>query len=292
MLARAEVKMIIPGILGLLALLAAPACKDDDTGSASIPPPVTVTPVDKNWTFETTPTFVDEFNYTGAPNSAMWGYDTGGSGWGNNELQYYTNDIKNAYVSNGVLTIAALKENKENREYTSARLVSRNKGDFLYGRIEVKAKLPTGKGTWPAIWMLPTDWLYGDWPKSGEIDIMEHVGYDQDNIVVSVHTESYNHAKKTQKSGTKKVAGVSNEFHVYRVDWTPYAVRGYVDDQRVLEFVNDGKGYASWPFDKKFHILLNVAFGGDWGGAMGIDASVLPQKMEIDYVKVFKMIEK
>lgn len=246
-------------------------------------------PTDKNWTFESTPVWADEFDYNGAPDQNKWGYDIGGSGWGNNELQYYTDRTSNASVADGKLTITARKETKETREYTSARLVSKNKGDFLYGRFEIRAKLPTGKGTWPAIWMLPTDWAYGNWPKSGEIDIMEHVGYDQNKIHVTVHTEAYNHSKGTQKGNSKVIPTASSEFHTYRVDWTPYAVRGYIDGAPVFEFVNDGKGYTSWPFDKRFHILLNLAVGGDWGGAQGVDASVFPQAMEVDYVRVYKM---
>ncbi|RIJ42797.1 glycoside hydrolase family 16 protein [Pontibacter oryzae] len=246
-------------------------------------------PTDQNWTFESTPVWADEFDYNGAPDQNKWGYDIGGSGWGNNELQYYTNLTSNASVADGKLTIIARKETKENREYTSARLVSKGKGDFLYGRFEIRAKLPTGKGTWPAIWMLPTDWAYGNWPKSGEIDIMEHVGYDQNKIHVTVHTEAYNHSKGTQKGNSKVIPTASSEFHTYRVDWTPYAVRGYIDGAPVFEFTNEGKGYTSWPFDKRFHILLNLAVGGDWGGAQGVDASVFPQAMEVDYVRVYKM---
>lgn len=255
---------------------------------------VTITgspPVDKAWKFETTPVWQDEFDYTGLPNTSKWGYDLGGSGWGNNEAQYYTDALSNAKVENGQLTITARKEVMGGKNYTSARLVTRNKGDFLYGRVEVRAKLPSGKGTWPAIWMLPTDWAYGDWPKSGEIDIMEHVGYDPNNVLFSVHTQAYNHSIGTQKSGTQKIQTAMTEFHNYRLDWTPYAVRGYFDDQLVFTFVNEGKGYASWPFDKRFHLLINLAVGGNWGGAQGIDDSIFPAAYEIDYVRVYKMIE-
>ena len=268
------------------------ACSKNDTPGGSIPPPVANKPVDKEWTFESTPVWADEFDYSGAPNSAKWGYDIGGDGWGNNELQYYTNSANNVSVENGILSITARRESMNGREYTSTRLISKGKGDFLYGRIEVKAKLPTGKGTWPAIWMLPTDWAYGGWPKSGEIDIMEHVGYDQNKVHITVHTEAYNHSINTQKSATKVVPGVSTDFHTYRVDWTPYSIKGFIDGEQIYNFINEGKGYAGWPFDKKFHLLLNVAFGGNWGGAQGVDPSVLPQKMEVDYVRVFKMIEK
>lgn len=283
---------MITSIVASSLFLLLSSCSKNDTPGGSIPPPVIKKPVDKEWTFEATPAWADEFDYTGLPNTTKWGYDIGGDGWGNNELQYYTNSLSNAAVENGVLTITARKEAKEGREYTSARLISKGKGDFLYGRFEVKAKLPTGKGTWPAIWMLPTDWAYGGWPKSGEIDIMEHVGYDQDKVHISVHTEAYHHSINTQKSGTKVIPGASTTFHTYRVDWTPYSIKGFIDGEQMFQFINEGKGSAVWPFDKKFHILLNMAFGGNWGGAQGIDPSVLPQKMEVDYVRVYKLIEK
>ncbi|WP_069660318.1 glycoside hydrolase family 16 protein [Arcticibacter eurypsychrophilus] len=250
------------------------------------------TPVDKNWTFETTPLWADEFETSGQPDPTKWGYDIGGSGWGNNELEYYTNSVKNAEVSNGTLKINAVKESFNGKEYTSARMVSKGKADFLYGRFVFKAKLPAGKGTWPAIWMLPTDFAYGDWPKSGEIDIMEHVGYDPNNVHITVHTDAYNGAIGTQKGDAKVIPTAMSDFHIYRLDWTPYAVRGYIDDQEIFNFINDGKGFSSWPFDKKFHILLNVAVGGNWGGKDGVDPTVFPAVMEVDYARVYKMIEK
>ncbi|WP_374164288.1 family 16 glycosylhydrolase [Arcticibacter sp. MXS-1] len=249
-------------------------------------------PADKGWAFESRPAWSDDFDYEGSPASSIWDYDIGGSGWGNNELQYYTKNMSNVSVSSGVLTVTARKEALGNREYTSSRLVTRNKADFLYGRIEVRAKLPAGKGTWPAIWMLPTEWSYGDWPKSGEIDIMEHVGYDPGVIHVSTHTEAYYFKINTQKTATRRIENATTDFHVYRVDWTPYAIRGYVDDLKTFEFVNEGKGSTTWPFDKKFHLLLNLAIGGDWGGAQGVDTTALPASMVVDYVRYYKMIEK
>ncbi|QHS60466.1 glycoside hydrolase family 16 protein [Chitinophaga agri] len=269
------------------------SCSGKGDGGGSTPDPVIPQgPVDKGWTFETTPVWADEFDYTGLPDATKWGYDIGGSGWGNNELEYYTNSIDNAAVADGKLTITAKKEAKENRNYTSARLVSRGKGDFLYGRIEIRAKLPAGKGTWPALWMLPTDWAYGDWPKSGEIDIMEHVGYDPDVVHITAHTEAYYFKIGTQKSATKKISNATTAYHLYRMDWTPFALRGYIDDQLIFEFKNEGKGYTVWPFDKKFHLLMNIAVGGDWGGAQGMDDSIYPVTMDVDYVRVYKMIEK
>ncbi len=275
------------------SILSCQSCSSGkDVEEPVIIPPSPVVVVDKNWTFEATPTWADEFDYTGLPATAKWDYDLGGSGWGNNEKQFYTNVLANASVADGKLSITAKKESMNGMAYTSARLVTRNKLDVLYGRIEVSAKLPTGKGTWPAIWMLPTDRAYGDWPKSGEIDIMEHVGYDQNNVHFTTHTEAYYFKINTQKTSTKMIADASTAFHKYRVDWTPYAVRGYYDDAMVFEFTNEGTGYKVWPFDKRFHLLLNLAIGGDWGGAQGIDDSIFPQKMEVDYVRYFKMIEK
>ena len=268
-------------------LLTACSKKDDKK-----PVVIDNTPVDKGWTFETTPAWADEFDTDGAPNTSRWDYDLGGSGWGNNELQYYTNSTNNAVVSNGKLMITGRKEPMGGRAYTSARLVSRNKGDFLYGRLEVSAKLPAGRGTWPAIWMLPTDWAYGDWPKSGEIDIMEHVGYDPKVVHFSVHTEAYNHTIGTQKTSTKTIETALTAFHKYRVDWTPYAVRGYFDDTEVFSFVNEGKGSGKWPFNQRFHLLLNLAIGGNWGGVQGVDDNIFPATYELEYVRYYKMIEK
>ena len=233
----------------------------------------------------------EEFDYTGFPDSTKWSYDTEGNvyQWGNNEAQYYTSGRKeNAWVSDGVLRITALKEPMEGRSYTSARLITKGKGDWLYGRFEIRAKLPTGRGTWPAIWMLPTDWEYGDWPKSGEIDIMENVGDDPDTIVGSSHTEKYNHAIGTQKNAKIACPDCYKAFHVYALEWEEDEYRLYVDDQLYFTFKNEGTGYEVWPYDKRFHILLNLAIGGNWGGQNGIDDSLFPHVFEIDYVRVYK----
>ena len=278
-------------ILVTLSFIVLSSCDKDasKTPIKVVLPPVPV--IEKEYSFEITPMWADEFEYNGAPDPLKWGYDIGGSGWGNNELQYYTNSLKNVSVADGKLTISALKESVGGRQYSSARLISKGKGDFLYGKIEVMAKLPTGKGTWPAIWMLPTDWEYGDWPKSGEIDIMEHVGYDQNKVHVTMHTEAYYFKINTQKSASKMVPTASTEFHKYSITWSPKEIRGFIDDEAMFLFANENGNYSVWPFDKRFHLLLNIAFGGDWGGAQGIDDTKLPQKLEIDYVRVYKMIE-
>lgn len=233
----------------------------------------------------------DEFDYVGEPNPEKWGYDVGGHGWGNNELQYYTED-GNAWVDGEKLIIEARREEKGTRDYTSARLVTRDKGDWLYGKIEVSAKLPAGLGTWPAIWMLPTDWEYGDWPDSGEIDIMEHVGYNLDEIHVTAHTRSYNHGKGTQKGASKHFEGVSEEFYTYAIEWLPDKIVWYVNGEELFTYepqkMITQPTYREWPFDTRFHLLLNIALGGDWGGLRGFDEDMLPVTMEVDYVRVYQ----
>jgi len=237
----------------------------------------------------------DEFNYEGLPDASKWSYDVGGHGWGNKELQYYTDKRKeNARVENGNLVIEARRDSWEGHKYTSARVVSKGKGDWTYGRFEVKAKLPSGRGTWPAIWMLPTGWEYGRWPNSGEIDIMEHVGFDPDVIHVSVHTKSYHHSINTQKSSKIEVKHARNDFNVYAVEWTPEEIRGFVNEQHFFTFKNErltkpAADFKQWPFDKPFHLLLNIAVGGMWGGQKGVDESIWPQRMEVDYVRVYQL---
>lgn len=236
----------------------------------------------------------DEFNHSGLLDSTKWGYDLGrgcpqNCGWGNNELQYYTVARKeNARVENGCLIIEAHKENFSDAKYTSARVVSKNKGDWKYGRIEVKAKLPAGTGMWPAIWMLPTKWEYGGWPKSGEIDIMENVGYWPDSVLSTVHTNAYNGMLGTQKTSGIRLPDNATVFHVYAIEWTKEKIRFFVDDTLISEFLNDHKGFDTWPYDKEFHLLMNIAVGGNWGGKFGVDDKIFPQKMMIDYVRVYQ----
>jgi beta-glucanase (GH16 family) len=238
--------------------------------------------------------WADEFNKGGKPDPQRWGYDLGNGCpavcyWGNNELQYYTDEARNVRIENGLLIIEAHKENKGDRTYTSTRLVSKGKGDWLYGRIEIKAKLPSGRGTWPAIWMLSTDWKYGGWPASGEIDIMEHVGYDPGVVHGTLHSDKYNHIKQTQKEGKITVADAQDAFHVYAIDWTKDKIDFYVDDNLYHSVTRvEGDDASGWPFDQRFHLILNLAVGGNWGGLKGVDESIWPQKLEIDYVRVYQ----
>lgn len=230
--------------------------------------------------------WADEFDYDGLPDSTKWSYEVGGGGWGNNELQYYTSKkLKNASVADGKLSIAALFESFGGKSYTSARLVSKLKGDWLYGRIEVSAKLPSGRGTWPAIWMMPTDGAYGTWPNSGEIDIMEHVGYDPHVVHCNTHTSLYNGANG--KGASIQVPDAFDAFHVYAVEWTPEKMSFYVDDTKYFT-LNVTSDYRSWPFNKRFFLIMNIAVGGNWGGVQGVDNTVFPAKMVVDYVRVYK----
>jgi len=230
----------------------------------------------------------DEFNYTGLPDSSKWSYETGGWGWGNKELEYYTaKRPENARVENGMLIIEARKENWNNQEYTSARLVTKGKGDWKYGRIDVRARLPKGIGTWPAIWMLGSVPQL-KWPDDGEIDIMEHVGYDQGKIHGSIHCKKYNHTIGTHKTAITMVPDCSESFHVYSVTWNEDSVKIAVDSNVYFTFANEHTGYAAWPFDNPMHLLLNIAVGGFWGGMKGVDPKIWPVKMEVDYVRVYQ----
>jgi beta-glucanase (GH16 family) len=232
--------------------------------------------------------WADEFNYTGLPDSSHWNYDVGGHGWGNEELQFYTEKRKeNVRVENGNLIIEAKKENWQGKNYTSARLVTKGKGEWQYGRIEVRAKIPDGRGSWPAIWMLGSNTPL-KWPDDGEIDIMEHVGFNQGTVHASVHCKKYYHSINTQKTATVSVPDCSTTFHVYATEWDRDSVRVSIDDNVYFRFANEHTTYEAWPFDNKMYLLLNVAVGGHWGGQKGIDDTIFPRRMEIDYVRVYQ----
>ena len=237
----------------------------------------------------------DEFDYEGLPDPEKWNYDVGDGcpklcGWGNNELQYYTKDsLKNARVENGTLIIEVQNEKIGQREFSSAKLVTRGIQDWKYGRFKIRAKLPTSKGVWSAIWMLPTDMtVYGGWPKCGEIDIMENVGFDPDTVVASAHTGSYYFTVGTQKNAKIWIPDSEEVFHDYILEWDENQYRVYVDDIHYFTFENEGTGFMEWPFDQRFYLILNIAYGGNWGAAQGLEIEKLPQRMEIDYVRVYE----
>jgi beta-glucanase (GH16 family) len=232
----------------------------------------------------------DEFNYTGLPDPSKWNYDVGGDGWGNHELEYYTkNRAENARVENGNLIIEVRKEKFEGSNYTSARLVTKGKGDWQYGRIEVRAKLPKGLGTWPAIWMLGSTTPL-KWPDDGEIDIMEHVGYDPGKIHATIHCQKYNSMLNNHKTAIIEVPDFADAFHVYSLEWNADSLCIYVDEKKYFTYINERTGSAAWPYSQPMHLLLNIAVGGDWGGQKGIDDTIFPQRMQVDYVRVFRKI--
>jgi beta-glucanase (GH16 family) len=248
----------------------------------------------------------DEFDNDGAPDPKRWNIEEWPARVVNDEDQAYTSRIENVRVENGQLVIEAHKEDFGNASYTSARMQSQGKGDFLYGRFEVRAKLPRGMGTWPAIWMLPSDpFTYATtcsddpdwqgsadcdaWPNSGEIDIMEHVGYQMGHVHGTVHTKAYYWAVWEQRKGRIILDDVDEAFHDYALEWSPERIDAYVDDTLYFTYINEGTGWETWPFDRPFHLILNIAVGGMWGrSGGGIDDSVFPQKMLIDYVRVYE----
>ncbi|WP_229247920.1 glycoside hydrolase family 16 protein [Dyadobacter sandarakinus] len=254
--------------------------------------PATVPASRPKYTFGVNPVWHDEFEHAGKPDSSKWSFVMGDHGWGNNELQNYTDHLENARVENGSLNITAIKEKSGKLEYSSARLISKGKGDFTYGKFEIRAKLPAGRGTWPAIWLLASSNDYGNkgWPDNGEIDIMEHVGFDQNRIHGNIHTKAFNHSIKTNKGNNIAAAGVSDDFHIYSCEWTPESVTMLMDGKAYFTFRKEaGYSWPEWPFNKPFHLILNVAVGGNWGGQKGVDDSIFPQKMEVDYVRVYPL---
>lgn len=235
----------------------------------------------------------DEFDGTSL-NTSDWRHEVQGPGWVNNELQNYVNGSYNGIpvtsVDGGILSITCFKSGSR---INSGRIYAKVNEGWKYGIFEARIKLPKGKGTWPAFWMMPVNNDFGSnpWPLCGEIDIMEEVGYNPDYTSSSIHCDSYNHVKGTQKTAERYTAGAQDDFHVYRLEWTEDYIRTYVDGNRLLSFANDDTGNVStWPFDKPFYLILNLAWGGDWGGAMGVDESSLPATMEVDYVRVFQKI--
>jgi beta-glucanase (GH16 family) len=238
----------------------------------------------------------DEFSGT-ALDRSKWKYDVSRNkvGWYNGELQYYADGRpENVGVGDGLLTITARHERLNPRrysdwggqEYTSTKIYSKGMG-WTYGFYEIRAKLPCARGTWPAIWMLPVDMK--TWPGDGEIDIMEQVGAEPNLIYASLHTKLFNHTKNTQRSAQKLVPTSCSAYHVYELDWRPNSITIGVDGRGILRvFNNRPGGKGAWPFFTPFKMILNLAIGGDWAAAKGIDNAAMPQRMEVDYVRVWQ----
>ena len=246
----------------------------------------------------------DEFNKPGLPDPTKWTYETGFIR--NREAQFYTSRPRNARVENGMLVIEARKERFKNPEYnpaapgndwkhsrefadyTSASLITKKRASWAYGRIEVRAKLPSGRGVWPAIWMLGTNEDSVGWPACGEIDLMEMVGFRPDMVYGHIHTTESITTKKVNDGTGIKIPGASDDFHVYAIEWDADHIDFFVDNQKYYTYLNPKTGEAAWPFDKGQYLILNLAIGGAWGGQKGIDDTIFPQRFYIDYVRVYQ----
>src|SRR5690554_435506 len=221
------------------------------------------------------------------PDMEKWWYENLPKGAVNNELQTYVGGFRGtdtvAAISDGTLKIIALKSGND---ILSARINSNE--SWTYGYFEARLRVPGGKGTWPAFWMLPEKENL-NWPLDGEIDIMEYVGYQPNVVHSTVHTGAYNHMIGTQKGASKTIQNAETAFHIYAVEWTADYIKGFVDGEEYFRFNNDGAGNKeTWPFNVPFYLKLNLAWGGDWGGAQGVDESKLPATYEIDYVRVYQ----
>ena len=263
---------------------------------------------DKDKTDQYELVWADEFDYKGKPDRNKWGYEEGFIR--NNEKQYYTSRPENIRVDNGYLVIETKKELYKNKDfeslsfddkphlhyipkidsaqYTSASISTEGKVSWKFGKILVRAKLPEGRGLWPAIWMLGENRRTVGWPKCGEIDIMEHVGYDRDSIFGTIHTEAYNHMTGTQKGKRVFVEKPYDAFHEYGIEWTPEKIDFLLDGTVFHHIENEHKTWKEWPFDQNFYLKMNIAVGGGLGGKKGIDDGVFPQQMLVDYVRVYK----
>ena len=230
----------------------------------------------------------DEFDKGSELNADDWTHEVKNSGWVNNELQNYVNHKTPegslvTEVRNGKLRITALKENGK---VYSGRVYAKVRQGWQYGYIEASIKLPKGKGTWPAFWMMPVN--FRSWPADGEIDIMEEVGYHPNYVSSSLHANAHVHSNGTQVTHEMRCDGAEDEFHTYAILWTAKNITTYVDGKVQLSYDNRGLGRDDWPYDDPFYVIFNLAWGGDWGGSQGVDENALPATMEVDYVRVFQ----
>jgi beta-glucanase (GH16 family) len=247
------------------------------------------------------PTWCEEFNYEGAVNPAKWRHQVAGGGFGNQELQYYTSRSQNAIVDGNKLIITAIKENYQSHAYTSAKIWTQGVKNWKYGKFEMRAKMPSTGGTWPAFWMMPksinyagysTSPINNGWPNSGEIDIMEYVGNNPTTLLGTIHTGKYNHTTGTQIGFSRVVAAMSTTFNTYSITWNETSISWYVNDLKYGTTTfnaganTDVETYMAWPFDQEFYMILNLAIGGGLGGT--VDPAFVSDTFEIDYVRVFQ----
>ncbi|HBY07184.1 MAG TPA: glycosyl hydrolase family 16 [Chloroflexi bacterium] len=283
-------RIFFPFLLLMSAFLIG-SCSTVDTPEPIASPVPTETPIPTpGWTL----VWADEFDLPdgSTPDLNTWNYSKGGTGWGNNELQFYTDRPENAFIEDGMLVIQAQAEEYMGRKYTSARINTMVRAEFTYGRIEARAKLPNTQGIWPAIWMMPTIGKYGNWPASGEIDIMEFIGSEPDRVHGTLHYGNP-HDYKTGTYVFPDGETADLDFHVFVIEWEPREIRWYVDGQ-LFHQVGSDEWFTSYknapetaPFDQPFYFILNVAVGGNWPGNPD-ETSVFPQRMLVDYLRVYQ----
>ncbi len=231
--------------------------------------------------------WADEFDTEGLPDPRKWDYEEGRVR--NHEEQFYVRDRReNARVKNDHLIITARREEWQGASVTSACLVTLGKFDFRYGKLEIKARLPKGRGTWPALWLMGSNIQAEGWPRCGEIDLMEYVGFMPDVAHFTVHTEAFNHLRHNQKGTTLRVENLCEDFHRYGLLWTPQELVWFFDGTPVFRYANDGEGKSQWPFDHPVYLLMNLAIGGTWGGREGVDPAIFPAEFVIDYVRIWQ----
>jgi beta-glucanase (GH16 family) len=261
---------------------------DPNSLLANIPVDCFLAPIEQGWI----PVWCEEFNYTGPVDPTKWKHQVGGGGFGNQELQYYTSRPENAIVDGEKLIITAFKETYGGHAYTSSKIWTQGLHNFKYGKFEIRAKVPAGLGTWPAFWMMPKSSVYGGWPNSGEIDILEHVGNNLDSLLGTIHTGKYNHMTGTQIGFTRVVQGLSEDFHVYSMTWNEHTISWQINGLNYgTTTFNPGANldvetYMAWPFDQEFYLILNLAMGGGLGGS--VDPNFISDRFEIDYVRVYQ----
>ena len=270
----------IPGVL--IASLALYSCSQVKSGSLSEQPEEKR--LELVWEDDFTDPVLDDDKWTATIGDGCPDF----CGFGNNELQYYSDQEKNLRIEDGKLIIQALKDTLGNGGYSSAKIVTKGKGDWKYGKVLVRAKVPYGRGTWPAIWMLPTMDGERKWPLDGEIDIMEHVGYNQGMIYGTIHSKKYNHLIGTQKVDSIALPDAHGTFHDYGLEWTEESMTWSIDSEPYYTIHKGDEGYEGWPFDQPFHLIFNLAVGGNWGGKYGVEDSIWPQTLEIDFVKIYQ----
>jgi beta-glucanase (GH16 family) len=278
------ISLILLGIMFLTACApAAPAATPTVAATATIAATPTFSWDPQGWNL----VWSDEFDGTSI-NPKNWVFDKGGSGWGNVELEYYTDRTENARIENGNLVIEARAEKYEGLMYTSARINSRGLQEFQYGHFEARMKLPYGQGIWPAFWMLGSN---ASWPLGGEIDVMEYIGKTPDTVYQTVHGPGYSGGKGIGSHYLLTSDSLKNDFHVFAIDWLPNDIRWYIDGQQVFQVTPDKiPSGTKWVYDHPFFIILNLAVGGGWPGFPD-DTTVFPQQLQVDYVRVYQKSE-